>query len=248
MKRNVALAVSARLVASFLGLSGLVAPALAGDRALIDFIGFSPDAQYFAFEEFGIRDGSGFPYSSIYVVDLSNDSWVAGTPFRAEAEDEFTPLLAIRAEAMSEAFVAIDQYDISFPAEIAALIGDGARGADGKTLAFGQPGYDAGTMSQERQLALSTFAATSLEDCVEYFGTEPLGFALELTGGAEAVTLHRDEGALPKSRACPLDYRLYAVVLPGLDAPRETGVVMVSVYPGGFEGPDRRFLAVPFAF
>lgn len=61
------------------------------------------------------------------------------------------------------------------------------------------------------------------------------------------MTIHRDE-VLPKSRGCVLDYRLYAVVIPGLDAPQGTGVAVVSTYPGGFEGPDRRFLAVPFAF
>ncbi|KKB78683.1 hypothetical protein VW35_09160 [Devosia soli] len=225
-----------------------MSPALAGDRALIDFIGFSPDAKYFAFEEYGIQDGSGFPYSTIYVIDLANDAWVKGTPFRARAEDEYTPLLAIRAEAMSEAFATIDQYEISAPVDIAALIGDGVPDTDAKTLAFGRPGYEAGAVIEQRQLTLTSFPATSLEDCSGYFGSEPLGFALELSGGAEPVTVHRDEGALPRSRGCPLDYRLYAVVLPALDAPEGTGVAIVSVYPGGFEGPDRRFLAVPFAF
>jgi predicted secreted protein len=60
MKRQEGLAASARLAAKVFGLIALAAtPALAGDRALIDYIGFSPDARYFAFEEFGIQDGSG---------------------------------------------------------------------------------------------------------------------------------------------------------------------------------------------
>ena len=51
---------------------------LAGDRALIDLIGYSEDGRIFAFEEFGIQDGSGFPYSNIYVVDLPADKWAYG--------------------------------------------------------------------------------------------------------------------------------------------------------------------------
>ncbi len=81
---NAARAGMGRLVASLIGLSLLlVMPALAGDRAQIDLIGYSDDGSYFAFEEFGIQDGSGFAYSSIYVVDLVDDSWVVGTPIRA---------------------------------------------------------------------------------------------------------------------------------------------------------------------
>lgn len=249
MKRHADRAASARRVASAFALLALSAtPALAGDRALFDVIGFSPDARYFAFEEFGIQDGSSFAYSNIFVVDLETDSWVAGTPARSRADDESLPLLAVRAEAMSEVFATIDQFDISVPGEIVALIGDGLPDPDATSLTFGAPGYQAGIVMDERQLTLSTFPSTSAEDCEGFFGTAPLGFALTLSGGDAPKTLHRDEGTLPQSRGCPLDYRLYAVVLPGLSISRDTGIAIVSVYPGGFEGPDRRFLAVPFAF
>ena len=249
MKRHVDLVASARRAASFFGILALcAAPALAGDRALVEFIGFSPDARYFAFEEMGIQDGSGFAYANIYVLDLSDDSWVDGTPIRKRAEDESLPLSAVRAEAMGEALALIDQYDISAPAELVALIGDGLPDADGQSLAFGIPGYAAGSVMEERHLTLSSFPSTSPEDCESFFGTAPLGFELVLSGGAAPVVLHRDEEKLPRSRGCPLAYRLHGVVLPGLAFPQTGGVVMVSVYPGGFEGPDRRFLAVPFAF
>ena len=55
--------------------------------------------------------------------------------------------------------------------------------------------------------------------------------------------LHKDGDTLPKSRRCPQDYRLYAVVAPFEQfRPR---VAIISSYPFGFEGVDRRFLAVP---
>lgn len=251
MKRQEELAASARRAAASLLSAFLLfaSPVMAGDRALLDLIGFSPDARYFAFEEYGIQDGSGFAYSNIYVIDLTTDSWVEGTPVRQRADDESMPLLAIRAQAMSEAFATIDQFDIATPAEIVALIGDGIAEPDAKSLTFGQPGFEAGTVREERSLALTTFPATSPEECQTYFDRQPLGFELTISNGdAEPVVLHRDAGSIPKSRGCAFDYRVHAVALPGLGAPEERGAVIISVYPGGFEGPDRRFLAVPFAF
>lgn len=247
MKPNVDLVASARRAASFFGFLGLMAsPAVAGDRALIDFIGFSPDAKYFAFEEFGIQDGSGFAYSNIYVVDLETDSWLEGTPIRLQAESEDKPLLQLRSEANSQALRIIADKEIFVPVDIAALIGDGSVGSDGKELAFGIPGYERGTVDETRHLKLETFDAKTAQDCSLWFDNPPQGFALSLTDEGGSQTLHRDE-TLPRSRGCAFDYRIYAVLLPGLDAPRDRGVVIVSVYPGGFEGPDRRFLAVPLA-
>lgn len=250
MKRHVdPMALARRAAASLYGLLALcAAPALAGDRALVEFIGFSEDARYFAFEEMGIQDGSGFAYSSVYIIDLERDRWVSGTPIRAQAEDEDKTIADMRIEARTEAAPIIVQSKISVVSDVAALIGDGAVGVDARSLSFGRPGYAAGVVMDERQLTLETFPSTSAEDCEGFFGSAPLGFELTLSGGDGPVSVHRDDGKLPESRGCPLDYRLYAVVLPGLDAPQGRGVAMISVYPGGFEGPDRRFLAVPFAF
>jgi predicted secreted protein len=44
-------------------------PALAADTAALSILGFSRDQGVFAFEEYGIQDGSGFPYSNIYAID-----------------------------------------------------------------------------------------------------------------------------------------------------------------------------------
>ncbi|WP_082561273.1 DUF2259 domain-containing protein [Devosia sp. Root685] len=251
MKPNAALVVLARRVASVFGLFGLMAsPALAGDRALIDFIGFSPDAKYFAFEEFGIQDGSGSAYSNIFVIDLENDSWLDGTPIRAQAEegDDSENLLAIRSKANSEALKFIADNKIFVPAEIAALNADGEIEEDPARLAFMFPIPGPGMETASYQLEISTFAATSSEDCAGYFGNPPLGFELTVFDGKETRSLHRDGDTLPGSRSCPYTYRPYAVLVPGIGASQHAGVVIVSYTRGGFEGPDRRFLAVPLAF
>jgi predicted secreted protein len=251
MKPNVDLVASARRVASAFGLLGLmVSPALAGDRALIDFIGFSPDAKYFAFEEFGIQDGSGAAYSNIYVIDLENDSWLDGTPIRAQAPegDDSENLLAIRSKANTEALKFIADNKIFVPAEIAALNGDGVIDEDPMRLAFMFPIPVMGQETASYQLEISTFTAKSPEDCADYFGNDPFGFELTVFDGSETRVLHRDEDTLPASRSCPYTYRPYAVLVPGLGGTPSAGVVIVSYTRGGFEGPDRRFLAVPLAF
>ena len=229
------------------GLAGLLllaTPALAGDRALIDLIGYSGDARYFAFEEFGIQDGSGFPYSSIYIVDLTTDSWVVGTPIRGQADDEAVSLSQIRAEVQLEAEDDLAGLGIEVPAEYAALVGDGAPGLDGQTLRFGTPGYDPRDVSGDYELRLATFPATAASPCAEWFSTEPLGYELVIADKGSERLIHRD-GALPRSRGCPLAYRLYGVALPFNAGSISDAVALISVYPGGFEGPDRRFIAVP---
>jgi predicted secreted protein len=244
MKPDAARAVMARLAASAATLLALTLPAMAGDRALIDYVGFSADFRYFAFEEFGIQDGSGFAYSNIYVVDLQTDSWVIGTPVRVQAESEETSLVDIRAEAARLAAGHVDEFDLTVPVEIAAMIGDGVPDTDAATLDFGAPGYLPGAVSGNYRLELTTYETTAVSPCEDWFGVNPKGYALTITDKGGERLIHRDAG-LPRSRGCPLDYRLHSVLMPFEGATLSNAVAIISVYPGGFEGPDRRFLAVP---
>lgn len=244
MKPNVAKVGMARLAASVLALLCLVAPAFAGDRALLDFIGFSQDARYFAFEEFGIRDGSGLAYSNIYVVDLSTDSWVLGTPIRIEAESEANSLSDVRARASAGVANHIKEFGIDRPVDVAALIGDGVPDNEGKSLVFGAPGYLPWAVTAQYELELRAFEAKSASPCREWFDIDPLGYQLTIKEGGVERLVHRDT-ALPRSRGCPFDYRIYGVVMPFMGATISQAVAIVSAYPGAFEGPDRRFLAVP---
>ena len=50
-----------KIFAFFLGLAFSL-PAYSGDRASLNVIGFSPDGTAFAYEEYGIHDGSAVPY------------------------------------------------------------------------------------------------------------------------------------------------------------------------------------------
>lgn len=60
------------IAASLMALA-IAFPAVAGDFANRDIIGFSADGSRFAFEEYGQQDGSGFAYSNIYIRDRYRD-------------------------------------------------------------------------------------------------------------------------------------------------------------------------------
>jgi len=239
---------SRAFLAAVMGVAMFFAgPARAGDRALYELIGYSEDMGYFAFEEFGIQDGSGFAYSNIYVVDIDNDRWVVGTPIQIQAENETEKLPAIRKEARDAAANFISALAITRPAQLLAANGDGALNGNGKILNFGLPGFSGPESVAGRfELSLATFPAESGAPCMEWSGQESLGFALSLEAEGVAREVHRDE-KLPRSRQCPQTYTISAVVMPFENRDIDRAVALISVYRLGFEGPDRRFIAQPLA-
>ena len=239
--------VARRLIGLIGALVMLVVPAWAGDRALIEIIGYSRDSHYLAFEEFGIQDGSGFAYSNVYVVDLSEDNWVVGTPIRKLADSEETPLLEVRKDARDKAGETLATLGIDAPAQVLSMAGDGAPDMDGQSLRFGLPGYGNDAVIGDYTLRLSTQDAQAMTPCNAWFGTSAIGFSLSVADGNETRMVHEDQ-TLPRSRGCPVSYRIYAVLAPWTDEPLPHAVALISIYAQGFEGPDRRFLAVPLGF
>lgn len=220
--------------------ASLAASALAGDRAEIALLGFSDDGRYFAFEEYGVQDGSGFPYATIYALDLAKDAWIAGAPFKTRIEDETATLGEARAKVAHLASGPLGDLAITEPASFLALNGDGEPGT-GRSLRFGTPGLGTEEAGSISELALASLKLPPPGQCAQYTSEPMVGFALTLDG--ETITA---DTRIPDSRGCPLDYRIYGVVEPapvGLGpSPR---VAIISVYSLGFEGPDRRFIAVP---
>jgi hypothetical protein len=91
--------------------------ARAGDHATRGIIGFSPDGRYFAFEQYGIQDGSSYPYSEIFVIDAAGDKWVSATPIRKRIDDEKAPEARARAAARGEAEPILSRLRIGEPGE-----------------------------------------------------------------------------------------------------------------------------------
>lgn len=234
-------------------LLGAVA-AHAGDRAQLNYLGFSDDGRYFAYEQYGIEDGSGDFYSSIFVLDLAKDRLMDGSPFSAEGlgDDAASSLPATRAAALHLAQSLLEQYGIINPVAVAALNGDGLLGPDGlpldgKAIRFGQPFY-AG-IQYDYTMTLEQLDVPNSDTCRESADSPYQGFALTLADNENAAEapreLHRDAGdkPLPALRGCALYYSIYSIVYP-LESEGDP-VALISIYTQGFEGLSRRFVAVP---
>ena len=230
-----------------LALSALLAlsplPALAGDSAQFNALGFSADGRYFAFEQFGIQDGSGFPYSDIFLIDLDTDSFAGGTPVRARVDDESAALSAARQQAFGEASEALNAHGIYRPALPIALRGDGELGDEGLTLSYSIPSYGLAESRGRYDLSLEIFKAPSAMDC-DLFEGGPMAYALVRETGGEITELHRDT-RVPASRRCVVTYKFYGVFIPFESYDNASAVAVLSVWSHGFEGPDRRFIALP---
>lgn len=224
-----------------------VGSAIAADRAEFDLIGYSPDGRYFAFEEYGIQDGSGFSYSAIFILDVANDQWVGGAPHRFVADEENVPISAARMAARDMAQSAFEDFDISQPARLLALTGDGELEPDALVMEFGMPGFEGpSAFLPTHALSMGIYPAPSGSACEDYMGEPANGLKLILTYDGVAKTLMEDE-RIPTSRGCPKTYRPTAIVVPFGAYDFAHGVAIISVWKFGFEGLDRRFIAVPLA-
>lgn len=221
-----------------------IAPAHAGDRHLVNPIGYSPDGHYFAFEEFGTGMGDASQVmSAISIIDVTTGKQVTGSPFSALGgeDDQLAPL---RAKAAALAAPVLKTLDVSDPAQYVSMVGDGVAGANGAALRFGQPhsGNDFG-VDDDRLLTLSVFDSDDKDPACEERATRTKGFSLSVSKGGSQHLVFND-GLVPLPPGCVLDYRLYGVVLP-IDSDMSKAVALVSVLTAGFEGYDRGFVAVP---
>jgi predicted secreted protein len=246
------------------------ATAQAGDAAARRIIGFSPDGAYFAFEQYGELDAgaSASGYSEIDIIDTRTDEFVGGKPILVVDESEASTLTLeqARAQAAAKAKPILAKYAIAsrgeqtasdkftFPDEIVGY-SDISRleQVSQKRLS---PLYDETEVST---IQLDEILAASTADCSASFEDirqsdqalqgdktgKALGFRLTLQGqdGKPFKTLHEDK-AVPGSRNCPTSYSLsesYQYTPAGKPA---VIAVLVQRFSQGFEGRDRRFIAV----
>jgi predicted secreted protein len=224
--------------------------ATAADGAKFRAIGFSKDARYFAFEQYGVQDGSGFAYADVFVLDTQADSWLSGTPVRTLLEDETMDVSQVRAKAKADSEKYLKQAAITVDPELLASNPFTEVVQNRKSITFhdhynfsmglfGDPN-DQGTWT----ISLSDVKVPLNEGCEEDLGF--FGFKLDLKNNKSGKldVLHEDK-SVPKSRYCPSAYDLEAIVQP---VGGDQLVAIVGVYSRGFEGADRRFIAVPFKF
>jgi predicted secreted protein len=217
--------------------------AQAGDAAEMRVIGFSADARMFAFEEFGVQDGSGFPYSNIFVVDLALDKFAPGAPVRVTIERE-APIKDARLRAWEKARSLIARYGVdSDPGAFAAYRAAADLGASGDAVRFNR--YpQAPNVARPYAIAIQSKPFPATKDCLNASNGFN-GFMLKLVeaNGAPVDRLLYEDAAVPPSRKCPTGYRVGAVVTGGANA--VAAVAMIQASSQGFEGDDIRWIAVP---
>ncbi|WP_018239770.1 DUF2259 domain-containing protein [Ensifer sp. BR816] len=222
-------------------------PAVAGDYASFQPIGFSSDGKVFAFEEYGIQDGSGFPYSAIYVLDTRTDTFLPGAPVRARVEEDGGALPKARRDARRRAEPLIDAYRLlDTPGLLAAYNPVTEPDAADHRLRYDSfPADPPFRKTYEVDLEEKSFEAEGM--CKDLLKTVK-GFRLVMTekAGQPVSEVLQDDARIPESRHCPTGYRIGGVVTHVNDDGTQVHIVMVLVKSLGFEGTtDGRWIAMP---
>jgi predicted secreted protein len=237
----------ATLLAAFaLTQAAACLPALAGDVAQLEILGFSHDGGVFVFEEYGVQDGSGFPYANRYYIDTATDEFVNGTPVRMRLEQDGASIEVARKQAREKGEKIVPQAELAANRGITAglnpvteLSADPHRMAVNPRPVF--PPVDDPLEFRLEEVALNNLPG--METCNSQ--GEINGFRLlriNASDGGATRLLHEDK-TIPKSRGCPNGYRIGGVQTFAMDK-LSAYAVLIAVRQYGFEGPDWRWIAV----
>ena len=239
-----------------LGLAVMAAPTIAADIAQVNVIGFSGDSSYFAFEQYGIQDGSGYPYSMISILDVAGNRLVEPPElvvFRDfdEEDFDFDPAPA-REIALANAMPTLRRFGLHDAFDGTAILEDYAEDTTDFPV-------------NERKSFEFTLGPDSFRlDCIGHPISEqsedewwtPEALELTLTGdtiGTLTLFDHRmfESHAAPQSTdlepyAAPYGTNAVDFDISGVYAVGEHGVfvVIVGYNQPGFEGFDKRYMAV----
>ncbi|MCT8998392.1 DUF2259 domain-containing protein [Chelativorans intermedius] len=235
-----------RLVAAAAAFALSLSTARAGDVAEVEILGFSADGGIFAFEEYGVQDGSGFAYANRFYIDTQSDSFLPGTPVRVMIEEELAPVEAAREEAKTQGETVISDAALKrgFTAGWNAVT---ELSADPHRMAVNprpvMPPID--DVLEFRLEEIDLGQPAQCEGMGRAVGLRLLKIAT--TAGETTQTVHEDS-QIPASRGCPLGYRLAGVQTFHPQGGPAVFAVLIAIRRVGFEGPDHRFIAVTGQF
>ncbi|MER9182516.1 DUF2259 domain-containing protein [Mesorhizobium sp. M0622] len=223
-------------------LATLVA-AHAGDVAELEILGFSRDGGVFAFEEYGVQDGSGFPYANRYYIDTADDSFLKGSPIRIRHEDENATPEAARLQARQRGEAIVSQAELTANRGITAGFNPVTELSADPFRMVVNPRPIFSPVDDPLEFRLDQIGMNDTERCQSQ--GEINGFRLlriEAKDGGQTKIIHEDK-SVPQSRGCPNGYRIGAVQTFSLDS-LSTYAVLIAVRQYDFEGPDYRWIAV----
>lgn len=220
----------------------------AADAAQLRFLGFTEKGDYLSFQQFGQEDGSGTLYAIIYFLDVAKNDYALPPIKTTLTEDEQAALgkditvegvVALNLKAAEESLKKLNInpkvvntgiHSISHPlTDISADRHQVRFSLD--TVYTGLPPVQ--TYKLQLQLKKGTAECYGIGDSQM--------FSLSLTDEAKDKTriLQKDK-KVPKSRGCPLNYRLQDVYV----YKEKMVVVFINMFQLGFEGQNMRYLAV----
>lgn len=220
--------------------------ASAGDAARLNVLGFSANGEIFAFEQYGIQDGSGFAYAERFYINTHKDSFISGTPIRVRLDDEMASLNEARAQAKTQAENITNTADTNLSMSRATIAA-----SHSITQINGNPHFMQFTPRAifppiDAPLALQLIAkdVPSRDLCQELQAQKGFKLLLSNVETGSAWNTLNDDQTLPQSRGCPLGYRLHQAITYYPAGATPILVVIIAIRSFGFEGPDHRYMAI----
>ena len=243
-----------RFFISYLFLMLASSLACAGDFATRNILGFSPDGRFFAFEQYGTQDGSGFPYADLIILDTKRNSWVKGSPFRTLLFDEKATIAQARKQSKKKAASLLRQMNIS-PRGVSLLSNPATELTSPHSALFQTQNKDDILNIRPYKIALKTRSLLDKRCSLTANKTEGISLSLtRLDNTNNTVFLAREDNTrrLRRLRGCASDYKIADVLLydpmqtDQLHKEQAVLVVLLHVIQQGFEGNDRRFMALSY--
>jgi predicted secreted protein len=231
-------------IAGFAAGAGLSPFAQAGDIANVEVIGFSPNGDYFAFEQYGRQDGSGFPYSEIFIIDTKANRWIGESPFDAVAKDEKASPTDVRVQSRAKATSMLLEYKIKLRGLAIASNPVTELDANANRVRV-NPNHTVSQIERPVEFRMNSYRVDTPR-CRKFTRQAIRGFRLTADRpGERQQTIHKDT-RIPRSRGCPVRYAIRMVHVYRPEASEPVMIIIVGVFRVGFEGPDVRYIAIPY--
>ncbi len=191
----------------------------ASDVSVCSMIGFSGDAKYFAFERFGVHEGSA--YSEIMIIDVCKNEYV------------LRPITTI--EKSGTESIAREKNKLKAASDLAKYgIVEGNTG----DRIFKCSSNCSGNVKFKVDEETMELFLQQLEDSENCGASKQKRLVLSLKTAVQSTVLQKDE-KVPKTRKCASDYKIEEVRI--LD---NFLVVVISVQVPAIEGKDTRQIVV----
>lgn len=211
----------------------------AGDIAELNFIGFSDDGDYAAFESYGEHDGSALPYSDIFIIHVAKNRY-AVKPIKSNPREVATlPLDQVREQTLKQAQPYLDKFYIVPFNQGNHAISHTLHDLSIDPLSVEFLLYPPTLDYPKTKYKISLKEIETEESCFGFGKGKKMQLSLFKNEGKKVYPLQHDK-KLPKTRGCPLAYRIQDIYI--YDS--KSMIIFLNMMLVGHEGQNVRYLAV----